>query len=116
MSSFSRLSPDPNAPLGLIANTAPLNDAVALLTAAQAFIGNDSGLLNIAAACGRPTIGIFAQSEPLDYTNNIIAVVPQDNKFGEAGAIGRITPEQVFSVVAVTLLRQGAEGAEQPVT
>jgi len=107
---------DPNAPLGLIANTAPLDEAVALLTAAHAFIGNDSGLLNIAAACGRPTIGIFAQSEPLDYTNNIIAVVPQDNKFGEAGAIGRITPEQAFSVVAATLHRQGAAGAEQPVT
>ena len=107
---------DPNAPLALIANTAPLDEAVALLTAAQAFIGNDSGLLNIAAACGRPTIGVFAQSKPLDYTKVIIGVVPQDNKFGEAGAIGRITPEQVFSVVAATLLRQGAEGAEQPVT
>ena len=116
MSSFSSLSPDPNAPLGLIANTAPVDDAVALLTAAQAFIGNDSGLLNIAAACGRPTIGIFAQREPLDYTENIIPVVPQDGKFDEAGAIGRIMPEQAFSVLAATLLRQGAVGAEQPVT
>ena len=76
MSSFSSLSPDPNAPLGLIANTAPLAVVVALLTAAQACISNDSGLLNIAAACGRTTMGIFAQREPLDYTENIIPVEP----------------------------------------
>jgi ADP-heptose:LPS heptosyltransferase len=107
---------DPNAPLRLIANTAPLDEEVALLTAAQAFIGNDSGLLNIAAACGRLAIGFFAQTEPLDYNANIIPVALPDDRFDEAGAIGRITPEQAFSFVAATLHRQGAAGAEQPVT
>ena len=81
---------DPNAPLRLIANTAPLDEEVALLTAAQAFIGNDSGLLNIAAACGRLAIGFFAQTEPLDYNANIIPVALPDGRFDEAGAIGRI--------------------------
>ena len=87
-----------------------------LIEAARAYIGNDTSLLNIAAACGRPAIGFFAQTEPLDYSANIIPVALPNGRFGEAGAIGRITPEQAFSVVAETLHRQGASVAEQPVT
>lgn len=94
---------DPNAPAGLIANTAPLDQAVALLTAARAYVGNDTSLLNIAASCGRPAIGIFAQSEPLDYSDNFIPVSLTDGRFGEPGAITRISADQAFAVAAVTL-------------
>lgn len=97
---------DPNAPPGLIANTAPLDQAVALLTAARAYVGNDTSLLNIAAACGRPAIGIFAQSEPLDYSDNIVPVALADGRFGEPGAIKRILADQAYEVVAATLKRQ----------
>ena len=107
---------DEAAPAGLIEKSGPLDEAVALIGAARAYIGNDTSLLNIAAACGRPAIGFFAQTEPLDYSANIIPVALPDGRFGEAGAIGRITPKQAFSVVAATLHRQGAAGAEQPVT
>ena len=107
---------DEAAPAGLIEKSGPLDEAVALIGAARAYVGNDTSLLNIAAACGRPAIGFFAQTEPLDYSANIIPVALPDGRFGEAGAIGRITPEQAFSVVAATLHRQGAAGAEQPVT
>lgn len=94
---------DPAAPPGLIANTAPLDEAVALITAARAYFGNDTSLLNIAAACGRPAIGVFAQSEPLDYSDNIIPVALPDGRFGEAGAIRRISAAQAFEVVARVL-------------
>jgi len=99
---------DPNAPPGLIANTAPLDQAVALLTAARAYVGNDTSLLNIAASCGRPAIGIFAQSEPLDYSSNFIPVSLADGRFGEPGAIARISADQAFEVVAATLSGQEA--------
>ena len=107
---------DEAAPAGLIEKSGPLDEAVALIGGARAYIGNDTSLLNIAAACGRPAIGFFAQTEPLDYSANIIPVALPNGRFGEAGAIGRITPEQAFSVVAAKLHRQGAAGAEQPVT
>lgn len=94
---------DPAAPPGLIANTAPLDEAVALITAARAYIGNDTSLLNIAAACGRPAIGIFAQSEPLDYSDSIIPVALPDGRFGEAGAIRRISAAQAYDMVATVL-------------
>jgi len=97
---------DAAAPAGLIANTAPLDEAIALLTAARAYVGNDTSLLNIAAACGRPAVGIFAHSAPLDYSDNIIPVALQDGRFGETGAIRRISAAQAFEAVA-PLLRPG---------
>ena len=45
---------DEAAPAGLIEKSGPLDEAVALIGAARAYIGNDTSLLNIAAACGRP--------------------------------------------------------------
>ena len=98
---------DAEAPEGLIEMTGSLDEAVALIGASRAYIGNDTSLLNIAAACGRPAIGFFAQTEPLDYSDNIIPVALPDGRFGEQGAIGRITVEQAFSVVAATLKETG---------
>ena len=46
---------DEAAPTGLIEKSGPLDEAVALIGAARAYIGNDTSLLNIAAACGRPS-------------------------------------------------------------
>ncbi|MED5351419.1 MAG: glycosyltransferase family 9 protein [Pseudomonadota bacterium] len=45
---------DEAAPAGLIEKSGPLDEAVALIGRARAYIGNDTSLLNIAAACGRP--------------------------------------------------------------
>ena len=76
---------DPASPAGLIATIRPLDEAVALIAAAQAYFGNDTSLLNIAAACGRPAIGVFAQTEPLDYSDSIIpAMAVPDGRFGMA--------------------------------
>ena len=97
---------DPAAPAGLIANTAPLDEAIALINAARLYVGNDTSLLNIAAACGRPAAGIFAQSAPLDYSDAIIPIAEPDGRFGDPGAIARITAAQAFDVVARELDRQ----------
>ena len=94
---------DPAAPAGLISAMLPLDEALALIGSARAYIGNDTSLLNIAAACGRPAIGIFAQTEPLDYSDNIIPVALPDGRFGETGAIRRISAAQAFDVVAAVL-------------
>jgi len=87
---------------------APLDEAIALINAARLFVGNDSSLLNLAAACGRPAAGIFAQSRPLDYSDVIIPIAEPDGRFGEPGAIARITAAQAFDVVAVVLASQSA--------
>ncbi len=41
-----------------------LLDAVGLLKGCQAFVGNDSGLMHLAAALGTPSVGIFGSSNP----------------------------------------------------
>jgi heptosyltransferase II len=41
-----------------------LADVVALLKAGEVFVGNDSGLMHLAAALGRPTVGLFGSSSP----------------------------------------------------
>ena len=97
---------DPAAPADLIPNSAPLDEAIALINASRLYVGNDTSLLNIAAACGRPAAGIFAQSTPLDYSDVIIPIAEPEGRFGEPGAIARITAAQAFDVVARELDRQ----------
>jgi heptosyltransferase-2 len=41
-----------------------LGDALDVLAAAHAFVGNDSGLLHAARALGRPVVGVFGSSDP----------------------------------------------------
>lgn len=54
----------------------PLGDAAALARACDAVAGNDTGLLNLAAATGVPTIGLFGGSPPLHQYPNLIAIEP----------------------------------------
>lgn len=42
--------------------------AAGILKSSRAFIGNDSGLMHLAAALGRPTVGVFGSSNP-DWTS-----------------------------------------------
>ena len=77
--------------------------AIDLLRRSLLFVGNDSSLLNIAAACDRPAIGLFAQSKPLDYNPNIKAVSVPDGRYGVRGGIASITPDQVFNAITAEL-------------
>ena len=72
-----------------------LDVGIALLAKAGGFVGNDSGLLNLAAACGRPALGIYAQSLPLDYTPTLHAVAVADILIGLPGKIKTIAAVDV---------------------
>lgn len=50
-----------------LAGTTDLLEASALLTCAQVFVGNDSGLGHIAAAVGTPTLTVFGPGQPERY-------------------------------------------------
>ena len=47
-----------------------LAEVVSLLRSARVFVGNDSGLMHLAAALGVPTLGIFGSSNP-DWTSPV---------------------------------------------
>ena len=87
--------------------TMPLNEAISLLGRNLLYVGNDTSLLNIAAACGRPAIGVFAQSKPLDYTHHIKAVSPPDGTYGKPNHIATITADLVFAAVCDELQELG---------
>lgn len=93
----------------IIVATNPIDVAISLLGRSVVYVGNDTSLLNIAAACNRPSIGLFAQSEPLDYNPNIKAVCVPDGRFDVPGHIATITPELVFEALRHELKECGYE-------
>lgn len=53
-----------------------LEVSVALIAESDVFIGNDSGLMNIAAVLNKPTIGIFPDHKMLNYVDNLVGICP----------------------------------------
>jgi heptosyltransferase II len=47
-----------------LAGITKLSDAIALIARAEAVVSNDSGLLHIGAALGRPVIGLYGPTDP----------------------------------------------------
>jgi len=85
---------------GLRMETArPLPYITALLTTSRAYIGNDTGVLNMALACGIPTFGLFGASAPLTHANNLHVIEPDNPKLGMTG----ITSGQVLDKLTQVL-------------
>ncbi len=67
-----------------------LPEAAACLRRSKIFIGNDSGLMHLAAAAGTPTLGLFGRSRASEYApagpRTAIAVAPGPE--GEAPMAG----------------------------
>lgn len=56
-----------HAPLDLTTGASPLLTLYACMERAHGFIGNDSGLMHMAAAAGIPTLGVFGPTDHLSY-------------------------------------------------
>jgi heptosyltransferase-2 len=85
-----------------------LRDAILALAAAQAVVSNDSGLLHVAAALGKPSVGIFGPTSPWHWAPlNPLAAILETTKelacrpchkpvcrIGHHRCMHDITPEQ----------------------
>lgn len=75
----------------------PLQDVIALLAEAQLFFGNDTGMLNLSAACGTHSIGLFGHPVSAWVANSSPRIHPI---FPEAGlssnGVGQIRPSEVL--------------------
>ncbi|HRD65096.1 MAG TPA: glycosyltransferase family 9 protein [Candidatus Competibacter sp.] len=62
----------------------PLEQTAALLAVCRYYVGNDTGVLNMAAALQIPVIGLFGGSPPLTHSRFIRAVTPPAGERGMA--------------------------------
>ncbi len=74
----------------------PLEEVAALLARCRCYIGNDTGVLNMAAALGVSAIGLFGGSAPLWHSRFIYPLLPPAGEHGMAA----ITVSQVLEALA----------------
>jgi heptosyltransferase-2 len=74
----------------------PLEQTAALLAHSRGYIGNDTGVLNMAAALQVPAIGLFGGSAPLWHSRFIHPLLPPAGEHGMAA----ITVSQVLEARA----------------
>ena len=73
-----------------------LADIIALLAEADVFVGNDSGLMNLRAACGRQAFGLFGASGPLLHSRLIEPIIPPG---GPRAGMDAITVQNVLDTL-----------------
>jgi ADP-heptose:LPS heptosyltransferase len=87
----------------------PLRTLGAVLGRAGLFLGNDSGMAHLAAACGTKTLALFGPTDPAQWApvgDSVATLRPRS---------GHITDLTVDEVVAAALgLRAGTSGRREP--
>ena len=78
-----------------------LDVACAVLARAHGYVGNDTSLLNLAVCVDTPALGLFSQSEPLNYSPLIhqLNLFPE-SAYGTPGLINKIRAEDVLQAIA----------------
>ncbi len=75
-----------------------LGEVAALCGLCAFYVGNDTGVLNIAAAVGIQTFGLFGATEPLSHSARIVPIQPPGG-YEKEGGTARITVEAVLGVI-----------------
>jgi heptosyltransferase-2 len=112
----------PGAPAGLVDLTGrtSLGDLVGVLAGASLVLSNDSGVMHLAAALGRPTVAIFGSTSPVwtsaaaPWVENLYAAYPCSPCFRRTCPIGygclhAITAEEVVGAAERLLARGGRD-------
>ena len=75
-----------------------LADVAALCGESAFYVGNDTGVMNIAAAVGRQTFGMFGATEPIAHSSRIVPIEPPGGYEKMAGT-ARITVGAVLAAI-----------------
>jgi heptosyltransferase-2 len=106
-----------------LAGRTSLAALVGLLAGARVVVANDSGTMHLAAALGRPVVGIFGSTSPVwtgpvgPFARSVVQPTWCAPCFARTcaqdfGCMLRLTPEHIFDTLA-TLLEAGA-GPQEP--
>ncbi len=71
----------------------------AFLSEADYFIGNDSGLLNLAGALGKKAIGLFGNLGVLEYNQNVFGKVLEKERDRKTGGMNSINVKDVIDAL-----------------
>lgn len=92
----------------------PFEETVAILSLADFFLGNDSGLLNVSSVLGVPSFGLFGATPPLTYNDFLIPILPEDTRFkggdhtSPMDGMAALAPDAVCAIIT-DRLRHGIE-------
>jgi heptosyltransferase-2 len=76
-----------------------LGDLAALLNQAAFYVGNDTGAMNLAAAVGIRSYGLFGAVPPFHHSQCIVPILPADGLTDIAIGMARITTSAVLDAI-----------------
>ena len=76
-----------------------LCELAALFAASAFYVGNDTGVMNLAAAVGTRSYGLFGATTPLHHSARIVPITPPGGINMENG-MSRISPQAVLAAIA----------------
>lgn len=74
-----------------------LADVMGVLAEAEFYVGNNTGVMNIAAAVATPTYALFGTTVPFKHARKIVPIIAPDT--GEHDGMERVTLESVLQVI-----------------
>jgi heptosyltransferase II len=75
----------------------PVEEVVALLDRCSLLVGNDTGFLNVSAACEVPAMGLFGATPPLTHSRFIHPMLPEAGGPSKEDGMARIPVERVVA-------------------
>ena len=79
-----------------------LSELAALCSEAIFYVGNDTGVMNLAAAAGIPSYGLFGATAPIEHASRVIPILPPDGMPDLRTGMRRITPDTVLHTIRQT--------------
>ncbi len=76
-----------------------LAELAGLLAEAEFYVGNDTGAMNLAAAVGTRSYGLFGARQPFDHSSAIVPILPPGGRSDIATGMVRITTEAVLDII-----------------
>lgn len=92
----TRLGPDAGSVTAAVGWS--LSKVAALFERAAFYVGNDTGVMNMAAAVGRRTYCLFGATQPFRHSSRIVPILPPGGIDGATG-MARITVEAVMHII-----------------
>jgi heptosyltransferase-2 len=75
-----------------------LSEVSALFSLSRFYVGNDTGVMNIAAAVGLRTYCLFGAVPPFQHSSRVVALIPPGGVSKEDG-MAHLSVEQVVAVI-----------------